>query len=112
MAIVVNNFKDIATDLGSYANYMVFLCASAVNIISNQRASSSNHRGNDNNPEDLYAMRWKALFDLIEDWYTGRPDGMLPLLKYSTATAQPENPFPLIIYGSPPASMLYSITPT
>jgi hypothetical protein len=90
----------------SYANYAVFLCASVVNVITNKNGSSVGQAEVDSvrgaTSASTYSSRWKALFDLLEDWYNGRPEEMQPLMSFSS-TGEPREPFPAVLYGSSPA---------
>ncbi|KAK8201703.1 hypothetical protein IWZ00DRAFT_52842 [Phyllosticta capitalensis] len=98
MSTAVNVFKNECKGFDAYANYAVFLSASVVNVI--------NGRGDIfTNPEKRaeYIARWKALFDLVEDWFSSRPVEMIPLLSYPASINDWEHPFPKILYGNPPA---------
>ncbi|KAK5555031.1 hypothetical protein LTR46_006661 [Exophiala xenobiotica] len=90
----------------SYANYAVFLCASVVNVITNKNGSNVGQAEVDSvrgtTSISTYSTRWKALFDLLEDWYNGRPEEMQPLMSFSS-TGEPREPFPAVLYGSSPA---------
>lgn len=83
MSAAVDRFKAEFKSFDQYANYAVFLCASAMNVISNDERSS-------------YNTRWKSLFDLLEDWYSNRPPEMRPLISRSDDTGR--YPFPSILF--------------
>jgi hypothetical protein len=93
MVDAVSHFKeDSACD--SYANYAVFLCASVVNVISNRVRSTS---------EPTYSARWKALIELLEDWYARRPSDMQPILSLPSVPEEHEHPFPTVLCTNAPA---------
>ncbi|KAK5047043.1 hypothetical protein LTR84_006985 [Exophiala bonariae] len=102
MVDAVNHFRGIS-GRDSYANYAVFLCANVINVISIStgpdagQAEQESRRGNTN------SARWRALFDLLEDWYNGRPEEMQPLMAYPSTVNEPEEPFPVVLYGNSPA---------
>ncbi|KAK4936050.1 hypothetical protein LTR10_023000 [Elasticomyces elasticus] len=98
MIDAVTHFK-AGSGSDSYANYAVFLCASVVNVISNKTGRTETGSV----PETTYSARWKALFDLLEDWYNNRAEDMQPLMAYSSHSGEPRDPFPVILYGNPPA---------
>ncbi|KAK0650714.1 putative transcriptional regulatory protein [Lasiodiplodia hormozganensis] len=99
MSTAVNLFKNECKGFDAYANYAVFLSASVVNVINGRGDTVSN-------PEARaeYVARWKALWDLVEDWYNSRPIEMQPLLSYPASFDDYDFPFPKILYGNPPAT--------
>lgn len=98
MSTAVNLFKNECKGFDAYANYAVFLSASVVNVINGRGDTVSN-------PEARaeYVARWKALWDLVEDWYNTRPVEMQPLLSYPASFDDYDYPFPKVLYGNPPA---------
>ncbi|KAF2091334.1 hypothetical protein K490DRAFT_31285 [Saccharata proteae CBS 121410] len=103
MAAAVDLFKSTsAQDFDSYANYAVFLCASVVNVI-NSRGDVFSF-SNSSHARAEFSARWRALFDLVEDWFASRPLEMLPLLSYPASSSDYKHPFPKILYGNPPAA--------
>lgn len=88
MSAAVSRFKADFTSFDQYANYAVFLCASVLNVVSNDDKQS-------------YSTRWKTLFDLLEDWYSNRPAGMKPLICRQEGAEW--YPFPMILYANDPA---------
>lgn len=100
MSMAVSRFKSSLRSFDSYANYAVFLCASVVNVLSDQKPPQSEHLS------DLKASncsRWKALFDLLEDWYNSRPEEMRPLMSCPALFDDHRHPFPIVLYGTSPA---------
>lgn len=87
----------------SYANYAVFLCASVVNAISNKNGSYVGQAEVDSVRKATVSARWKALFELLEDWYNNRPEEMQPLMAYPSSSGEPREPFSVVLYGSSPA---------
>lgn len=86
MSTAVNRFKSDFKSFDQYANFCVFLCASALNVISD-------------NDKISYSTRWKTLFDLLEDWYSNRPPEMRSIL----SGCDEGSSFPIIAYTNPPA---------
>lgn len=74
-----------------YANLAVFLCASTLNLLSREEASS----------EEPFSARWRAMFDLLETWYNDRPEEMLPVLY--TQESNSTGRFPLVLFTNPSA---------
>ena len=102
MIDAVTHFK-AGSDGDGYANYAVFLCASVVNVISNKTGSSMDRVEVNSITQNTYSARWKALYDLLEDWYNDRPEEMQPLMAYPSSSDEPREPFPIVLYGSSPA---------
>ncbi|OBT91547.2 hypothetical protein VE01_10447 [Pseudogymnoascus verrucosus] len=103
MSTAVIRFKTGPGGFDNYANYAVFLCASVVNVLSNRGSSSAGQRDHTSNSRGSLSAPWKALYDLLEDWYNSRPEEMRPLMS-STATLDDHyHPFPIVLYGTSPA---------
>jgi len=101
MSSAVSRFKAGSVGSDSYANYAVFLCASVVNVLSNRASTRTSENSSDLNHS--FSARWKALFDLLEDWYNCRPEEMQPLMACPTTLEDHQHPFPIILYGTSPA---------
>jgi hypothetical protein len=101
MSSAVSRFKAGSVGSDSYANYAVFLCASVVNVLSNRASTRTSENSSDLNHS--FSARWKALFDLLEDWYNSRPEEMQPLMACPTTLEDHQHPFPIILYGTSPA---------
>ncbi|KAL2060150.1 hypothetical protein VTL71DRAFT_9972 [Oculimacula yallundae] len=86
----------------SYANYAVFLCASVVNVVSSRHGSVGQTKV-ESPSASTYSARWKALFNLLEDWYANRPEEMTPLMISPSDIHEPTQPFPAILYNCAPA---------
>lgn len=84
----------------SYANYVVFLCAGVVNILSSKEIS----RQSDHNGRQAFVSRWKAMYDLLEAWYNDRPEEMRPLLSAPPSKQRTDSPFSTILYSTPPGT--------
>lgn len=84
----------------SYANYVVFLCAGVVNILSSKEIS----RHSDHHGRQAFVSRWKAMYDLLEAWYNDRPEEMRPLLSAPPSKQGTDSPFSTIIYSTPPGT--------
>lgn len=108
MAMAVSQFKSGSRGFDNYANYAVFLCASTINVISDKSSPSTGHGENRLESKRSYSARWRALFDLLDDWYNSRPEEMHPLISCPAANDDHQNPFPIVLYGNSPASMFLS----
>lgn len=102
MSVAVSRFKASSGAFDSCANYAVFLCASVVNVLSdwNPQFAQSDTLAD---LKTSYSARWKALFDLLEDWYRSRPEEMRPLMSCPAALDDQQHPFPIVLYGTAPA---------
>ncbi|KAI5797752.1 fungal-specific transcription factor domain-containing protein [Geopyxis carbonaria] len=83
-----------ARDFDMYANYSVFLCATALDLLASADA---------NRNTEAYRERWRTLWGLLQEWHANRPEAMQPLM---TLPADPDDgakPFPKILYGNSPA---------
>lgn len=103
MSAAVTQFKSMSTSFYAYANYAVFLCASVLNVITNQDDVSLGQSEDSIQRRASYSARWKALFDLVQDWYNSRPPEMQPLMCGSPSEDDLGDPFPLVLYGNSPA---------
>jgi Fungal specific transcription factor domain len=103
MSMAVSRFKTSSGGSDSYANYAVFLCASVVNVLSNRNAPFAGQIEHLSDNKASYSARWKALFDLLEDWYDNRPEEMRPLMSCPATLDDHQHPFPIVLYGTSPA---------
>lgn len=103
MSAAVSQFKSRSTSFYGYANYAVFLCASVLNVITNQDDTSLGRATTSNERQSSYSTRWKALFELVQDWYNSRPPEMQPLMCDAPSEDSLGDPFPLVLYGNSPA---------
>lgn len=94
MSTAISRFKSDFRNYDSYANYSLFLCASVLNVVSNRGANAE--RGSS------YTAKWKALFDLLEDWHANRPLEMCPMAA-KTSEKSHDDPFPIVLYTNAPA---------
>jgi hypothetical protein len=102
MIDAVTHFK-AGSGSDSYANYAVFLCASVVNVISNKTPFFGARDEVHGASKASYSTRWKALFELLEDWYANRPDEMRPLMVYASVSDILRHPFPVVLHSAAPA---------
>ena len=77
----------------AYAKYAIFLASAVESVMT----ATTTAKG------PTKAARWKALFELIEDWFNCRPEEMQPLMSYPSILDDYRHPFPMLLYGSPPA---------
>lgn len=98
MSSAISQFKG-KSGSDNYANYAVFLCASVVNVISNEGSpwprTLENHYS-------TFVSRWKALYEVLEGWYDDRPEDMRPLLDLGPPRDDMESPFNTILFSTPP----------
>lgn len=85
-----------------YANYIIYLCGRALDLL------ARSIKGNDAQAH-LYAERWVELFDVLESWYSDRPEEMKPILLFSASSVDSSKPFPTILFGNAPASEFHDI---
>ncbi|KAH6613011.1 C6 zinc finger domain protein [Boeremia exigua] len=95
MASTVSQFR-ASLDFDNYANYAVFLCASVLGVVTRIHATIGGKQDHRNS----YLDEWKAMFDLLQDWYICRPEKMQPLLSYPAEIGDASRPFPIIVYGN------------
>jgi hypothetical protein len=95
MSLTVSQFRT-SLDFDNYANYAVFLCASVLVVITRKHVTL----GGEQDHESSYLAEWKAMFDLLEDWYACRPEQMQPLLSYPAEIGDATRPFPIVVYGN------------
>ncbi|CAK7198462.1 hypothetical protein SEUCBS139899_001123 [Sporothrix eucalyptigena] len=96
MSAAVRLFKD-KPGSDSYANYVVFLCAGVVNILSNMRYSGPVP---DRDAYATFVSRWKAMYDLHESWYNDRPEEMRPLMCVPPSKKRTSSAFSTILYST------------
>lgn len=99
MASAVSQLK-AGSDADTYANYAVFLCASVVNVISTHEMRQIGDQAHTTQMKNLYATRWRALYDLLEDWHQDRPEALLPLMVEQPSPNDYKNPFPIVLYAT------------
>lgn len=80
----------------NYANYAVFLYAGVVYMISTkgQPRSRLDH-------DRTFVSRWKALYDLHEEWYNDRPKEMKPLMDIPPSQKELQTVFNTVLYSTP-----------
>ncbi|KAK9449622.1 uncharacterized protein V1518DRAFT_416507 [Limtongia smithiae] len=76
-----------------YANYAVFLCARAMDLISFESLKSGEEL-------EVYKQRWEILWKDLQEWERLRPADMLPILSYEP---EGDNPFNTVVYSNGPA---------
>lgn len=86
-------FQNPGYGFDTYANYAVFLCANCVAYLKECEEWSA----------DTRKSRWLELVDLLEDWYSERPEEMKPILTISLSEGDIHRPFPTVLYGNGPA---------
>ena len=105
MPMAVAQFKTGSGGFDNYANYAVFLCASVINLLSNPGPGSSRPglKETASNTKGSTSTAWKALYDLLEDWYNSRPVEMRPLMSCPADVDDHQHPFPIVLFGISPA---------
>ncbi|KAF7929179.1 uncharacterized protein EAE98_005098 [Botrytis deweyae] len=89
----VKLFRNRDNGFDTYANYAVFLCANCVAYLKACKGWA---------PE-TQDSRWIELVNLLDDWYTVRPEEMKPILSISLNESEIHRPFPTVLYGNGPA---------
>ena len=103
MSMVVAQFKTESGGFDNYANYAVFLCASVINLLSNRGPSVAEQKETSSDTKNSSSAPWKALFDLLQDWYNSRPEEMRPLMSCPATLEEHQHPFPIVLFGISPA---------
>jgi hypothetical protein len=99
-----NLFRNPSNTFDVWANYSVFICASVLHLLNSNRTSHFDI-SRPQNQQDGYALRWQKLYDILQSWYTDRPEEMKPLLAIPVVAEDFQNPFPTVLYGNGSASM-------
>ncbi|KAM3157340.1 hypothetical protein ABEW05_002099 [Botrytis cinerea] len=89
----VKLFRNPDNGFDTYANYAVFLCANCVAYLKACKGWA---------PE-TQESRWIELINLLDDWYTVRPEEMRPIFSISLNEGNIHRPFPTVLYGNGPA---------
>jgi hypothetical protein len=97
MSSAISQFKG-KSGSDNYANYAVFLCASVVNVVSNEGSPWPRTAENDYN---TFVSRWKALYEVLEGWYDDRPEDMRPLINLAPPEEEMNSPFNMILFSTP-----------
>lgn len=79
-----------------YANYAVYLCACAYDLLANRtlHLEVSEQNGYD---EDAFEGRWHQLWNALQDWDHCRPEEMKPVAEVTTGTNG--SPFPRLLFA-------------
>ncbi|PQM43847.1 hypothetical protein VE01_10743 [Pseudogymnoascus verrucosus] len=94
-----NLFRNPSNTFDVWANYSVFICASVLHLLNSNRTSHFDI-SRPQNQQDGYALRWQKLYDILQSWYTDRPEEMKPLLAIPVVAEDFQNPFPTVLYGN------------
>ncbi|KFZ01154.1 hypothetical protein V501_10181 [Pseudogymnoascus sp. VKM F-4519 (FW-2642)] len=94
-----NLFRNPSNTFDVWANYSVFICASVLHLLNSNRTSQFDI-SRPQNQQDGYAIRWQKLYDILQSWYTDRPEEMKPLLAIPVVAEDFQNPFPTVLYGN------------
>ncbi|OBT57532.1 hypothetical protein VE04_02125 [Pseudogymnoascus sp. 24MN13] len=94
-----NLFRNPSNTFDVWANYSVFICASVLHLLNSNRTSHCDI-SRPQNQQDGYALRWQKLYDILQSWYTDRPEEMKPLLAIPVVAEDFQNPFPTVLYGN------------
>lgn len=100
------------TNLDTYANYTVYLCAQTLGVLFGCAAKTPHPCTSCQSVLDedgnSYVHRWIQLFGHVEQWYENRPSQMKPVFTVSTpGYSGRDRPFPTVLYGNGDASMLF-----
>ncbi|KEF60680.1 uncharacterized protein A1O9_02241 [Exophiala aquamarina CBS 119918] len=97
MSSAISQFKG-KSGSDNYANYAVFLCASVVNVVSNEASPWPRTAESD---YSTFVSRWKALYEVLEGWYDDRPEDMRPLINLAPPQEEMDSPFNAILFSTP-----------
>lgn len=97
MSSAISQFKG-KSGSDNYANYAVFLCASVVNVVSNEGLPWPRTAEND---YSTFVSRWKALYEVLEGWYDDRAEDMRPLINLAPPQEEMDSPFNMILFSTP-----------
>ncbi|KAI7515609.1 hypothetical protein KC331_g22348, partial [Hortaea werneckii] len=89
-----------------YANLVIYLCGRVVELFcSSGKWEQKNGRckGFSASFAVDYVSEWQRLFELVESWYTNRPEAMKALITIPSTGQNPGKPFPTIFFGNPAA---------
>lgn len=86
-------FSGHSVGFDTYANYAVFLCAQCVAYLKNRGRI----------PHEASLGRWVELIDLLDDWYSQRPEEMKSILTIPAVQGNDQSPFPTVFYANGPA---------
>lgn len=86
-----------------YANHMVYLLGRVVDLLCSSGKWEQRHQRS--NVRDIvdYTHEWTQLFELVERWYTNRPEEMKALLHIPSDPQDSRRPFSTTLFGSGPA---------
>ena len=82
-----------------YARYALFLTTTVLSTVS----ADVSDLQRDQTSKEL--NQWKALHDLLEDFYNCRPEAMQPLMSYPSILDDENNLFPMVLFGTGAAVM-------
>ncbi|KAK3076289.1 hypothetical protein LTS18_013408, partial [Coniosporium uncinatum] len=80
-----------------YANLAVYLLGQAVGLFADYEDARQQELAT------FQASRWAELYEHIEDWYEYRPAEMRSILQVSPTEGDFSRPFPILLFGNPPA---------
>ncbi|PLB54779.1 hypothetical protein P170DRAFT_452432 [Aspergillus steynii IBT 23096] len=111
--------SDVCT-FDTYANYTVYLCAQTLGVLfgastapqlpvsASPSCVSCQYLGSPRDEGESYLVRWKRLFDCVEEWYAKRPCQMKSIFSVAAGGqgwrrergGERERPFPTVLYGN------------
>lgn len=81
---------------GMYANWAVYLCARACDLLYRQTQQPELHATpNDRNGALSFAEQWQQLWDTLQQWFESRPPALQPVQRVA---ADDLPPFPTIVF--------------
>lgn len=95
------NMLETISSFGMYANRVVYLCGQVIDLLcSSGKWEQRPHHRTSRIIMDAseYIHHWSRLFEVLEKWYTERPEEMKPLLTIPSST--PTQPFQTLFYGN------------
>lgn len=88
-----------------YANHVVYLCGQVIDLLCSSGKWEQRRRdlaGLMDSTE--YLHQWSRLFELLDRWYTNRPEEMTALLTVPSPPGDEARPFHTLLYGNGPAT--------
>jgi hypothetical protein len=103
LSTAVSYVRSLTWDEG-YVKYAVFLASTVEGAMADLDVHDQISRSKKSSTR---AARWKALFELLEDWFNCRPEEMQPWMSYLSILDDYRNPFPMLLYGSAVGNQIY-----
>lgn len=67
-------------------------------MLSSRGSSSVGQRGHTSNSRVSLSALWKALYDVLEDWFNSKPEEMRPFMSSTVSLEDHYHRFPIVLY--------------